>query len=206
VHRFVPRDRLEAHDDLAAAEGLSFRRAQPLEVVLPGRDEQEAARAQGACELLDPRVVHRQVGYRRVVTEAVVDVRGVKQVPTRSGNTRFVLVDAEGREFTTFREEIASRLEGLEGKRARIQYHEEQRGKFTNVYLDRVEPLPEEADGEPGDYAAEEAWRMAIEAAPYLLSGDAVAKETSADELFEKLKPFQQLVEDDLEHSDDNGD
>ena len=137
--------------------------------------------------------------------EAVVDVRAVKEVPTRSGNTRFVLIDDEGREFTTFREDIASRLEGLEGKRARIQYHEEQRGKFTNVYLDRVEPLPAEADGEPGDYAAEEAWRMAIEAAPYLLSKDAEENEIPADELFEKLKPFQRLVEDDLEHTDDDG-
>jgi hypothetical protein len=140
------------------------------------------------------------------VPEAVVDVRAVKEVPTRSGNTRFVLVDDEGREFTTFREDIASRLGGLEGKRARISYHEEQRGKFTNVYLDRVEPLPEAEDGEPGDYAAEEAWRMAIEAAPYLLSKDAEEKEIPADKLFEKLKPFQRLVEDDLEHTGSDGD
>jgi hypothetical protein len=140
------------------------------------------------------------------VPEAVVDVRDVKHVPTRSGATRYVLVDDQGREFTTFREDIASGLDGLEGKRARIAYHEEQRGRFTNVYLDRVEPLPDEDDAESGDGAAEEAWRMAIEAAPYLLSGDAMEKETPADELFEKLKPFQRLVEDDLEHADDDPD
>jgi hypothetical protein len=135
--------------------------------------------------------------------EAVVEVRDVKQVQTRSGNTRFVLVDDEGREFTTFREEIAARLHGLEGSRARIQYHEEQRGNFTNVYLDRVEPLPAESE-ENGEYAAEEAWRMAIEAAPYLLSRDEVEHETPADELFERLKPFQRLVKEDLEHADDD--
>lgn len=135
--------------------------------------------------------------------EAVVDVRDVKEVRTRSGNTRFVLVDGEGREFTTFREDVAAGLRGLEGRRARIRYHEEQRGSFTNVYLDRVEPLPVGEEKEADDSAAEEAWGMAIEAAPYLLSGDAVDKATPADELFEKLKPFQELVEDDLERSRD---
>jgi len=134
--------------------------------------------------------------------ETVVDVRDVKQVPTRSGNTRFVLVDDKGREFTTFREEIASGLDELKGRRARIEYHEERRGSFTNVYLDRVEALPAADEDEAATYAAEEAWRMAIEAAPYLLSKDAVEKETPPDELFEKLKPFQELVEDDLERAD----
>ena len=72
--------------------------------------------------------------------EAVVEVRDVKQVQTRSGNTRFVLVDDEGREFTTFREEIAAKLGGLKGRRAQIEFHEQQRNGFTNMYLDRVEP------------------------------------------------------------------
>lgn len=135
--------------------------------------------------------------------EAVVEVKDVKQVQTRSGNTRFVLVDDRGREFTTFREEIAARLEGLEGRRARIEYHEERRGNFTNVYLDRVEPLAAAGRDEDGEDRSEAAWRMAIEAAPYLLRGDAVEEETPADELFEKLKPFQELVADDLEQEED---
>lgn len=131
--------------------------------------------------------------------EAVVDVREVKEVRTRSGNTRYVLVDDRGREFTTFREEIAARLGGLKGKRARIEYHEQQRGNFTNVYLDDVVPLVDDADD---GSASEAAWKMAIDAAPYLLGGDAVEEETPAGELYEKLRPFKELVEDDLEHGD----
>lgn len=76
-------------------------------------------------------------GVALVLVDGVrADVQDVKRIPTRSGNTRFVLVDNQGREFTTFREDVAVRLHGLEGKRARIQYHEEHRGNFTNVYLD----------------------------------------------------------------------
>lgn len=47
---------------------------------------------------------------------------------------------------------------------------------------------------------------MAIEAAPYLLGGDAAEQETPADELFEKLKPFQELVADDLEQEEEQDD
>ena len=71
--------------------------------------------------------------------EAVVAVREVKAVPTRSGNTRYVLVDEDGNEYTTFRPEIGNRAQEAEGKRARIEYHEEQRGNFNNVYLDKIE-------------------------------------------------------------------
>jgi hypothetical protein len=137
--------------------------------------------------------------------DAVVKVADVQQHRTRSGNTRFVLVDDQGREFSTFREGIAARLDGLKGRPARIEYHEEQRGNFTNVYLDRVEPLPA-AEDEQGENASETAWRMALEAAPYLLGGDAIERETPAEELYETLKPFQELVEDDLERSGDGDD
>lgn len=132
--------------------------------------------------------------------DAVVEVADVQQHRTRSGNTRFVLVDDRGREFSTFREEVAARLDGLKGRRARIEYHEERRGNFTNVYLDRVELLPA-ADDTAEEDASEAAWRMALEAAPYLLGGDAVERETPAEELYEKLKPFQELVEDDLDQT-----
>ena len=73
-----------------------------------------------------------------------------------------VLVDDRGREFSTFREQLAAHLAPLAGHRARIEYHEEQRGGFTNVYLDRVEPLPDQEAPEARDAA----WQMAIEAAP----------------------------------------
>ena len=135
--------------------------------------------------------------------EAEVRVREVKALRTQGGNTRFVLVDDRGREYTTFREEIAAGLPGLEGKRARIEYHEQQRGNFTNVYLDAVEPLDEAAGGaEPSD-ADEVGWKTAIDAAPYLLSDKAVEEEVPPKELFEKLQPFKELVAEDIEGGDE---
>src|ERR1043166_2357119 len=128
--------------------------------------------------------------------EAVVDVAEVKAFQTKSGNVRYVLRDGEGKEYTTFREEIARSAVAAEGKRARIEFHEQQRGEFTNVYLDKVEALPDE-DEDGGAAADEVAWKSAIEAAPYLLPGDAVEREIPADELFAKLQPFKELVAED---------
>ena len=136
------------------------------------------------------------------MAEEEVRVRAVKALRTQGGNTRFVLVDDRGREYSTFKEEIARVLPGLEGKRVRIQYHEQQRGRFTNVYLDAVEPLGEAR--EPSD-ADEVGWRTAIDAAPYLLSGKAVEEEVPPEELFEKLQPFKELVAGDIEGDGDSG-
>ena len=133
--------------------------------------------------------------------EAVVDVAEVKAFQTKSGNVRYVLRDADGNEYTTFREEIARTAVAVEGKRARIEFHEQQRGEFTNVYLDKVEPLAEEDDGAASS-ADEVAWKTAMDAAPYLLPGDAVEREIPADELFEKLQPFKERVAEDIEASD----
>jgi hypothetical protein len=124
----------------------------------------------------------------------------VKAFETRNGNTRFVLVDDSGKEYSTFREEIAALLPGVEGKRVRVDYHEQRRGSFSNVYLDGIEVL-DEPPAAAGDNADETAWNTAIEAAPYLLKGDAVEREVPAQELFDKLQPFKQLVADDIEDS-----
>ena len=135
--------------------------------------------------------------------EAEVRVSEVKAFKTRSGNTRFVLIDDEGKEYSTFKEPIAAKLPGLEGRRARIKFHEQERDGFTNVYLDAVEPL-EEAHAAGGASDADEvAWRTTIEAAPYLLSGDAVEREIPPDELFDKLQPFKELVAEDIEKPDE---
>jgi hypothetical protein len=131
------------------------------------------------------------------VAEKLVDVAEVKGFQTKSGNVRYVLRDADGNEYTTFREEIARSALAAEGKRARIEFHEQQRGGFTNVYLDKVEALEEEEGA--AESADEVAWKTAIEAAPYLLPGDAVDREIPADELFEKLQPFKELVAEDIE-------
>lgn len=136
--------------------------------------------------------------------EEVVKVERVEARKTQSGNTRFVLVDDGGREFTTFKEPIARQALAAEGRRARITYHEQQKGQFTNVYLDAVELLPGE-DSEGDEHANEIAWRTAIEAAPYILGGDAVEREVPPEELFEKVKPLKDLVAEDIRH-DEQGD
>jgi hypothetical protein len=130
--------------------------------------------------------------------EAEVQVSEVKALKTRSGNTRFVLVDDAGNEYSTFKETVAASLPGLEGRRARITFHEQERQGFTNVYLDSAEPLDdEEVTVDTG--TDEVAWKTAIEAAPYLLGGDAVEREVPPEEVFERLQPFKELVAEDIE-------
>src|SRR2546423_1380072 len=144
--------------------------------------------------MLECKTCHRfgcrepSAGKYRAMAEAVVDVAEVKAFQTKSGNVRYVLRDAEGNEYTTFREEIARAALAAEGKRARIEFHEQQRGEFTNVYLDEVEPLPADGDDTAAPRAADDVgWKTALEAAPYLLAGDAVEREVPADELFAQL-------------------
>src|SRR3954451_24107023 len=128
--------------------------------------------------------------------DAEVTVAEVKAFKTQSGNTRFVLRDADGREYTTFREQIARDALAAEGRRARISFHEQQRGNFTNVYLDAVEPL--EAAVEDGSEVVEEvAWKTAVDAAPWLLGGEP-EEPVPPEELFERLQPFKERVADDI--------
>ena len=145
----------------------------------------------------------RKSGHHDGVPEAEVRVSDVKAFKTKSGNTRFVLVDDEGNEYSTFKEAVAANLPGLQGRRARIKFHEQQRDGFTNVYLDAVEPLEDEGGDAGGTSEADEiGWKTAIEAAPYLLSADAVEQEVPPEELFEKLQPFKELVAEDIDEGD----
>jgi hypothetical protein len=138
------------------------------------------------------------------MADAVVKVAEVKAFKTQSGNTRFVLRDGDGREYTTFREQIARDALAAEGRRARITFHEQQRGNFTNVYLDAVEPL-EEAEGEASSEAVEEvAWKTAVDAAPWLLGGEP-EEAVPPEELFERLQPFKERVADDIRGEADEG-
>ena len=134
--------------------------------------------------------------------EAEVQVTEVKAFKTQSGNTRFVLVDDGGREYTTFREEIARTAVAAEGHRARITFHEEQRGRFTNVYLDSVEVLDEQSGDESREPIEEAAWKSAIDAAPWLLGGEP-EEPVPPDELFERLQPFKERVAEDIRSSVD---
>jgi hypothetical protein len=132
------------------------------------------------------------------MADAVVTVAEVKAFKTQSGNTRFVLRDDEGREYTTFREQIARDALAAEGRRARITFHEQQRGTFTNVYLDGVEQLEEpEEDGAASEAVEEVAWKTAVDAAPWLLGGEP-EEAVPPEELFERLQPFKERVADDI--------
>jgi hypothetical protein len=134
-------------------------------------------------------------------------LQDVRSFDTSSGNTRYVARDADGNEYTTFREEIGERAKQLQGQRVRISYHETQRGRYTNVYLDKLEPTaPPEAAATPsavgpgGDTDVQEAaWRTAVEAAPWLVGQP--GHEVPPKELYEKLKPFEERVAADIETS-----
>jgi hypothetical protein len=134
-------------------------------------------------------------GNSRLV-EKEVQVTRVDAYKTRSGNTRFVLRDQDGKEYTTFKEDIARQAVAAEGRRARIEFHEQQRNGFTNVYLDRVEPL-DDAEEEHRD-TDEAAWEVAVEAAPWLVGTAEPQQPIPAKELFERLKPFQEEVAEDI--------
>jgi hypothetical protein len=135
--------------------------------------------------------------------EEEVLVRNVQAKQTQSGNTRYVLVDEQGREFTTFKEPIAKDALAAEGKRARIRWHEQERNGFTNVYLDGVELLEgEEGENAEGDPVDEVSWNATIEAAPWLLGTSAPKTPVPPEEVFEKLQPFKELVADDIRSDD----
>jgi|SRR5687768_17102552 hypothetical protein len=134
--------------------------------------------------------------------EAEVQVRDVKRTETRSGNTRWVLTDDAGREYTTFRPQIGEEAERHKGRRARIAFHEEERNGFQNVYLDGITALTAETTQTPGDDADEVAWNTAVEAAPWLLGSTQPGEEIPPDELYEKLEPFKRRVAEDIREGD----
>jgi hypothetical protein len=140
--------------------------------------------------------------------ERVVTLTEVRTFPTSKGNVRYVARDADGNEYTTFRENIGERAKQLQGRRARVEFHQEQRGQYDNTYLDRIEPA--EPAGPGGGTAPgadtdpqEAAWRTAVDAAPWLIgeAKDAVP----ADELYAKLKPFEARVAADIEKQQRDG-
>ena len=131
--------------------------------------------------------------------EIETKVESVEQAQTRGGNTRYTVSDAEGREFTTFRPAIGEQAARFQGRRARIEFHEEDRNGFHNVYLDAIseasEPSPEGARGTDPD---EVAWSTAVEAAPWVLGSSEPEREIAPEELYEKLEPFKRLVAEDI--------
>ena len=137
--------------------------------------------------------------------ETVAKLAQVMTFETKTGNTRYVVKDDSGNEYTTFRESIGQEAQRLEGSRVRLEYHESQRGQYTNVYLDKVEPAPDAPDAAGGGADPDEAaWRTAVEAAPWLVGESEPHEEVPPDELFEKLRPFKELVAEDIEDGDED--
>jgi hypothetical protein len=130
--------------------------------------------------------------------DVVTTIADVRTFETRGGNQRYVVRDADDNEYTTFREAIGEGARKLEGRRVRLEYHEEQRGQYKNVYLDKVEPVADE-QGETADTDAEEAaWRTAVDAAPWLVGDSDPHAKTGPEELYETLKPFKDRVAEDI--------
>jgi hypothetical protein len=133
--------------------------------------------------------------------DATVLVKEVEQNETRSGNTRYVVRDADGNEYTTFRPQIGTEAAKYEGRRARITYHEEDRGNFHNVYLDSIAPAADEEEAGDDTDPDEAAWRTAVDAAPWLLGESEPQKAVPPERFFKKLKPLKDLVADDIRES-----
>ena len=136
-------------------------------------------------------------------------IASVETSQTRNGNTRWTVVDDSGTEYTTFRPAIGKAAEAARGQRARLSFHEEERNGFRNVYLDKVEAAEEQS--QPAAAASdsdpeEAAWRTAVDAAPYLLGEDAREREVEPEEAFEKLKPFKDLLSEDIRSGPDGED
>lgn len=133
-----------------------------------------------------------------------VHIAKVETVETRSGKTRYVVRDDEGREYTTFRPRIGEEAGKYEGRRARVSFHEEERNGFQNVYLDAIAPAPEgDSPGSDTD-PDESAWSTAVEAAPWVLGSREPEREVPPEELYEKLEPFKRLVAEDIRHAGDD--
>ena len=140
--------------------------------------------------------------------DAEVTVETVERVETRSGKTRWVLRGDDGREFTTFRPRIGEAAEAHRGRRARIEFHEDDRNGFHNVYLDSIAAAPEQ-DAPPaggGDSDPDEvAWNTAVEAAPWLVGSNEPEEAIDPDELYERLEPFKRRVSEDIRSNGDDG-
>jgi hypothetical protein len=129
--------------------------------------------------------------------EVVSKLEDVRSYETRGGSVRYVARDSDGNEYTTFREAIGEQAKKLKGAPVRITFHEEQRGQYKNVYLDKLEPVQEADVSERDTDPQEAAWRTAVEAAPWLVGEP--EKAVDPDKLYDKLKPFEQRVAKDIE-------
>src|SRR5215213_2706916 len=135
--------------------------------------------------------------------EREIYVSEVETHQTKGGNTRFVVRSSDGDEFTTFREAIGEAAQNAKGWRARIAFHAQQRGQYTNVYLYEIEPLADGGGAEDDTDPEEAGWRTAVDAAPWLVGDSSKTDEVPPDEMFDKLKPFKDRVAEDIREDAD---
>lgn len=133
--------------------------------------------------------------------QAEVTIAEVRTVDTPRGNVRYVLRDSDGNEYTTFHEDIGERARRLQGRRTKVEFHKQQRGQYTNVYLDDVTPAEPAAADRLDTDPEEAAWQTAVAAAPWLVGEPGTT--VPPEQLYEKLKPFEERVAQDIEQSDD---
>jgi hypothetical protein len=136
--------------------------------------------------------------------EADVFIEKVDEIQTRGGNTRYVIRDDQGREYTTFRPAIGREAATFKGRRAHIEFHEQERNGFQNVYLDAVTAAPERAQAATDTDPEEAAWQTAVDAAPWVLGTNEPERELPPEELYEKLEPFKRLVAEDIREGADS--
>lgn len=133
------------------------------------------------------------------MTEIETQIESVEEQETRSGKTRYVVRDVDGREYTTFRPAIGREAAKFKGRRARVEFSEEDRKGFHNVYLDAIaEPSGAPPSEQPDSDADEVAWSTAVEAAPWVLGSREPEQEVPPEKLYEKLEPFKRLVAEDI--------
>jgi hypothetical protein len=139
--------------------------------------------------------------------DADVLIRSVEEVETRNGKIRYVVRDADGREYTTFRPAIGREALKFEGRPAHIAFHEEERNGFQNVYLDAISEAAESSAAPAASTDPDEvAWNTAVEAAPWMLGSREPEREIPPEELYEKLEPFKRLVADDIREGSQSSD
>jgi hypothetical protein len=75
------------------------------------------------------------------VPEEEVRIAEIKAFNTKNGHTRYVLVDDRGKEYSTFKEQIAAKLPGLEGKKVRITYEAADREISPRDLFAKLQPF-----------------------------------------------------------------
>jgi len=91
-----------------------------------------------------------------------------------SDDRQLYVIKSDGKEFTTFKRDLAASAKAMIGQQAKIDYTEKQNGEWTNRYLENVESAVEfkqaTAPAREIDIRRAVALKAAIEMLPYFPS------------------------------------